>query len=354
MTILSLCDNGDILKVFRIVDIVITIIKIAVPIMLILSLMLDYMKAMYSGDSDALAKANKITPKRIVAAILVFYIPTFVYIIANISSFDSNNYIACLTNASPETISIAYESMAQSLVDKARNDRTESSYNIAVAEVNKLKDEGTKARLLNELEEIKKSIGSNNNSNNPSQSGGGVSSGNNTGWWFPAGSTSTTTKNGKLFASGEPCGTILTAYFAGNDSVHQGLGGGHGAIDIGIPRGSYVIATRAGTVVFPGEYDRIDYPDSAIEPDSEGNYDCTGLVANYVKIDHGDGTMSGYAHFLANTITVRAGDYVEQGQVIGQVGSSGCSTGPHLHFEVFVNGTKVDPLNYVSTTNPRP
>ena len=64
--------------------------------------------------------------------------------------------------------------------------------------------------------------------------------------------------------------------------------------------------------------------------------------------------MSGYAHFSANTITVRAGDKVQQGQVIGQVGSSGCSTGPHLHFEVYVDGSKVDPLDYVSTSNTRP
>jgi hypothetical protein len=144
------------------------------------------------------------------------------------------------------------------------------------------------------------------------------------------------------------------AFFGGNDSVHRGLGGGHGAIDIGANRGSYVIATRGGTVVKPTASDRIDYPDSAIRPDAEGKYNCRGLTANYVKIDHGDGTMSGYAHLLANTITVRAGDTVKQGQILGKVGSSGCSTGPHLHFEVYLNGSRVDPLNYVSVSNTRP
>ena len=55
----------------------------------------------------------------------------------------------------------------------------------------------------------------------------------------------------------------------------------------------------------------------------------------------------------ANAITVRAGDSVKQGQVIGKSGTSGCSTGGHLHFEMRLNGTKVDPLDYVSPTEPR-
>ena len=55
-----------------------------------------------------------------------------------------------------------------------------------------------------------------------------------------------------------------------------------------------------------------------------------------------------------NSITVRSGDKVKQGQVIGKIGNSGSSTGAHLHFGVMVNGSYVDPSNYISATNPRP
>lgn len=351
MNILNLCDNGDILSVFRIINIVITIIKIVVPIILIVSLMIDYTRAVYQKDSDALSRINKLASKKAIAAILIFYIPTFVNIIAKVSSYNDDSYLGCLSNATKERIEYAYTSFAQKYVDIAKKEATDSSYTLAMQEVKKLNDGTEKSRMLTELEAVKKEIERKEQekyeewlSHQSSENG----------WWFPVGSSSTVTKNGALFAPDQPVGTRLTAYFGGNDSVHQGLGGGHGAIDIGVNKGTYVIATRSGIVVKPTASDRIDYPDSYIKPDANGKYNCAGLKSNYVKIDHGDGTMSGYAHFSANTITVRAGDKVKQGQVIGQVGSSGCSTGPHLHFEVYVDGSRVDPLDYVSTTNTRP
>ena len=71
-------------------------------------------------------------------------------------------------------------------------------------------------------------------------------------------------------------------------------------------------------------------------------------------IQHADGNISLYAHLYENSITVSAGDQVGQGQVIGKMGSSGRSTGTHLHFEIRKNGQRVDGLNYVSEENPRP
>ena len=77
-----------------------------------------------------------------------------------------------------------------------------------------------------------------------------------------------------------------------------------------------------------------------------------------VIIQHSDGNFTVYAHLEKGTITVKAGDTVRQGQVIAKVGSSGRSTGPHLHFEVRegANNIKnaVDPLNYVDPKDPRP
>ena len=80
--ILSICDVPDVLKVMRLIKIVITIIKIAVPIILIISVMIDYAKAVSSDDNDLLRKANTLAVKKAIGALLVFFIPTFVSIIA--------------------------------------------------------------------------------------------------------------------------------------------------------------------------------------------------------------------------------------------------------------------------------
>ncbi len=66
---------------------------------------------------------------------------------------------------------------------------------------------------------------------------------------------------------------------------------------------------------------------------------------NYVIIDHGGNNWTVYGHM--SSLAVSQGDWVGQGQVIGYVGSTGNSTGPHLHFEIRINGTKVNPMDYV-------
>jgi len=66
----------------------------------------------------------------------------------------------------------------------------------------------------------------------------------------------------------------------------------------------------------------------------------------YIALGHGGGYGSVYCHL--NSFAVSAGDYVSQGQIIGYVGSTGWSTGPHLHFEIHVNGSTVNPMSYIS------
>ena len=68
-------------------------------------------------------------------------------------------------------------------------------------------------------------------------------------------------------------------------------------------------------------------------------------MGNYVSINHGDGFASIYMHMTH--FIVSAGTYVNAGQVIGYVGSTGLSTGPHLHFGISYNGTYVNPMAYV-------
>jgi murein DD-endopeptidase MepM/ murein hydrolase activator NlpD len=97
----------------------------------------------------------------------------------------------------------------------------------------------------------------------------------------------------------------------------------HAGVDIAAPTGTPIYAAQAGTVAYAG-------PASGY-----GNYTC---------IDHGQGFATCYAH--QSVIGVSVGEVVARGQQIGQVGSTGFSTGPHLHFETRVNGEPVDPMQY--------
>ncbi|MET0364262.1 MAG: peptidoglycan DD-metalloendopeptidase family protein, partial [Sphingobium sp.] len=96
----------------------------------------------------------------------------------------------------------------------------------------------------------------------------------------------------------------------------------HAGVDFGARWGSPIYAANSGRVVFAGRH---------------------GGHGNYVKIDHGGGIGTGYGHM--SRIAAYAGEMVRQGQVIGYVGSTGLSTGPHLHYEVYRGGVPINPLS---------
>lgn len=171
-------------------------------------------------------------------------------------------------------------------------------------------------------------------------------------YWWPIGSSNTTNENGRIFASDTPATVNITSPFG--DRVMNGETVFHSGIDIanGSAAGEVnIIASKAGEVIYPTDTSNISYGTG-----SYGNTDGGGL-GNYVKIRHSDGTITVYGHMYADSITVRAGETVEQGQVIGKMGTSGSSTGVHLHFSVYVGGDSstnaVDPLAYVDPNNPR-
>lgn len=109
---------------------------------------------------------------------------------------------------------------------------------------------------------------------------------------------------------------------------------GHTGIDINSARAkqSSVVAAKSGKVIVS---------EAKV---SHGRYYSYG---EYVVIQHGDGKQTLYAHMRPGSRTVSVGDIVKQGQVIGRVGSTGNSTGAHLHFEVKINGRAVNPFNYL-------
>lgn len=128
------------------------------------------------------------------------------------------------------------------------------------------------------------------------------------------------TGNGQPSAAGFiwPCdGVVVSSFGMRWGRMHEG-------IDIGCPYGTPNRAAAAGTVIYAG---------------------WLGGYGNLVVVDHGNGLSTAYAH--ASAILVAVGQSVAQGATVSLVGATGHATGPHLHFEVRVNGVAVDPLLYL-------
>jgi len=119
--------------------------------------------------------------------------------------------------------------------------------------------------------------------------------------------------------------TRISSPFGNRADPFNGRTAFHSGIDIPAPMGINILAAESGTVIFSGW---------------QGGY------GNTVIINHGNGLHTMYAH--ASSLSVRVGQNVNRGDVIARIGSTGRSTGNHLHFEVRVNGSLVNPLNFTS------
>ncbi|CAN5430364.1 peptidoglycan DD-metalloendopeptidase family protein [soil metagenome] len=133
--------------------------------------------------------------------------------------------------------------------------------------------------------------------------------------WFDAGGTGQRKGSAALPVAGH-----ITSTFGLRRHPILGFMRMHKGIDIGAPWGTPIHAAIDGIVAFAGR---------------------TGGYGNFVKLSHSNGFGTGYGHM--SRIAVRPGMHVSQGQVIGYVGSTGMSTGPHVHYELYKNGTAVNP-----------
>ncbi|SPB13117.1 peptidase M23B [Caballeronia novacaledonica] len=123
--------------------------------------------------------------------------------------------------------------------------------------------------------------------------------------------------------SGSPYGNRIDPFTA-HLSFHPG-------VDLVAPTGTPILASAGGRVVQAGEH---------------------GGYGNAVDIRHADGMVTRYGH--ASRVLVKAGDYVMPGQEVAEVGSTGRSTGPHLHFEVIVDGAQINPFPYLALFRRKP
>ena len=132
--------------------------------------------------------------------------------------------------------------------------------------------------------------------------------------------TTSTSLNGVKLTV-KPVSGIITSRFGSRESIRSS---GHSGLDIATKKGTNIKAAAGGTVLFAGY---------------------SGAYGNVVKISHGSGIKTYYAH--CSKLYVKTGDTVSAGDVIAAVGSTGRSTGNHLHFEVVKNGVSVNPQNYL-------
>ena len=135
------------------------------------------------------------------------------------------------------------------------------------------------------------------------------------------------TKDRKL--AGRPIlrGWMSSAYGMRNDPF-TGKPAFHGGVDFAGKEGSDVVAVASGVVTWAS--DRYGY-------------------GNLVEVHHSDGTRTRYAHL--KEINVKVGEVIKKGQALATMGSTGRSTGPHVHFEVFKNGRTVDPATYINQSH---
>lgn len=131
--------------------------------------------------------------------------------------------------------------------------------------------------------------------------------------------------NGGAFTWPCPSSTRITSEYGNRLSPTAGASSNHKGIDIGAAYGADIVAAADGKVIFAG------YSSSS---------------GNYVMIDHGGSLYTVYMH--ASSLSVSTGNSVSKGQVVAKVGSTGISTGNHLHFGVSLNGSYVSPWNYLS------
>lgn len=122
-----------------------------------------------------------------------------------------------------------------------------------------------------------------------------------------------------------PGRTYLSSYFGNREDPFTGITSYHSGIDIPAPTGTEIHAACGGEVAWAYH---------------------SSTAGNWVGIDHGNGLYTVYMHM--SKILVTEGQQVQTGDVIGLVGSTGRSTGPHLHLSIRLNGEYVEPLNYVS------
>lgn len=158
MNVLSICDNPEVLEVMMIIKIIVQGICIIVPIILIVKLCIEFMKEITSDSKNIGSDINKIITYRAIAAIIIFFIPSFIKLIVYVADSDANSYYSCIENATPEMIDISYQNSSKNKIDKIKESFDQNDYNNAKISISNIKDENIRQELSDELNSLEKYV----------------------------------------------------------------------------------------------------------------------------------------------------------------------------------------------------
>ncbi len=231
-------------------------------------------------------------------------------------SAEANAILAELTAdaAKLDSLYVSYEDKEAALTDEIA--QKEQEYTAALAqeeEARRQEEERRRQEEENRRQEEENRRQEEENNGGSEEEGGGESGGS---------SGSSSSSSGWLYPL--PYRVAVTSAYGYRVHPVTGAWSFHTGVDLGAGEGTPIYATRSGTVT------TATYSD---------------VYGNYVTINHGDGYSSLYGHMTHYVVS--AGEYVSQGEVIGYVGSTGWSTGPHLHFTIYYNGSTVNPMDYI-------
>ena len=223
-------------------------------------------------------------------------------------------YYAILDNQEEKVYIYSFEE-AENVISELKRKNSSNISNLTIQEKyeTEVKDFTTKEDAVAKLyvEPVKQVTVASRNSSSSTKTTGSVNT-----------SSKTSTAKASLgITLIKPISGTITSKFGAGSSIRRSS---HTGLDISAPKGTAIKAAASGTVTFSGY---------------KGSY------GNMIVISHGNGVQTYYAHCSA--LYLSAGASVSQGQVIAAVGSTGNSTGPHLHLEVRVNGVAYNPQNYL-------
>lgn len=321
MYLLGICDNPDVLSFMMVLNTILLAIKVVIPLVLVLSLSIRFMNAVRTGNEDLFKKARQVAVKNAIAVVLIFLVPMFVSTVV-VAAAGGNSYAGCLDSANASNINALYSARANNILSIAENEQNYSTLGQARMEISKIRDPEEKKSLTARANALEETIKEKTETKDP-QTIGNPNGGNGSGY----GNYDNPQPGENPNFDGTyiwPCNGPITSYFGPRAAPTAGASTYHKGIDIGVPTGTAINACAAGTV-------------------SGAGYNSSG--GNYVYIDHGNGMTTQYLHNSKVIVTV--GQKVKQGQTVAYAGSTGISTGPHLHLGFKLNGSHVNPMSYL-------